>query len=203
MHQKVKKMKKSETMKKIGKYLVLLWVVVAMLATSGCEKNDPEPDPEYDPKVYEYIQTLYYHVYYWNKEVESYVLKKPPTTGDPETYFESLKYDEKKASVSDKNAGQYDRWGFMTSYLEFSGVLMEGVYKSYGFNMSRMHDSSIRVCLVYEGSPVANAGIERGYELKTLNGIDVKTLTNNAINAEVVKETNRFVFADREGNVLQ
>jgi len=194
--------KKLETMKIHIKYILFFWIAVAMLAMPGCEKKDPKPDPENDPEVYKFIQTLYYHVYYWNKEVESYILKEPPTTGGLETYFESLKYDETKASNTDKNAGRYDRWGFMTSYLDFSGVLVEGIYKSYGFYMSRMYDSSIRVNLVYEGSPMDKAGIERGYELKTLNGVEVKTLSNAAINTEVAKETNRFIFIDREGNVL-
>ena len=199
-------MKNSEMMMKIGKYLISLWVAVALIAMPGCEKKnepEPEPEPKYDKEVYEYIQSLYYYVYYWNKEVESHITKKPPTSGDPEEYFESLKYDETKATASDKNAKRYDRWGFMASYLDFSGVLVEGRYKSFGYYLAQAPDYSVRVGLVYEGSPMANAGIERGYELKKLNGTDVMDLIRNgAINQELNKETNRFVFADREGNVL-
>ena len=194
-------MNKSETTRGIVRRVIFLWAATAMLAISGCEKNDPKP--EYDSEVYEYIQSLYYYVYYWNKEVDSYILKKPPISGDPETYFESLKYDANKASASDKNAGRYDRWGFMSSYLDYRGVLVEGKYKSFGYYLDQAPDYSVRVTLVYENSPMAQAGIERGYELKKLNGTDVMTLiANKTINAELAKETSRFVFADRDGNEL-
>ena len=196
-------MKNSETMKKTVRYLIFLWVAVALIATlAGCEKKD-DPEPENDPELYEYIKSLYYYFYYWNKEVESYIVKKPPTSGTPEDYFESLKYDEKKATTSDKNAGRYDRWGFMASYLDYSGVLVEGKYKSFGYYLDQAPDYSVRVGLVYENSPMSQAGIERGFELKKLNGTDVMTLIKNGtFYQELNKETNRFVFANREGNEL-
>ena len=189
---------------------VSLWVIVVLLMASGCEKDTPEriPEPDQDPEygtVYEYIQSLFYFVYYWNGEVERYILKTPPKSGDVETYFYSLLYDGNKVSASDKAAQCYDRWSFMETYLDYSGVLVEGKYKSFGYNLVQVPDPdySIRVCLVYENSPMAAAGIERGYELLKLNGTDVMVLIGNGkIYDELDKETNRFVFADREGNVL-
>ncbi len=185
--------------------LVFMWVV-AMLLIQGCEKDDPNPEPEPEPDitVYEFIQSMYYYIYYWNKEVDSYISRRPPTSGDPGIYFESLKYNSAKASSSDRNAGSYDRWGFMTTYLDYAGVMVEGTYKSFGYDVDLAPDGSIRVNHVYENSPMANAGIERGYEVLKLNGTDVTVLLGNkTIGAELNKETNRFVFADREGTPLE
>lgn len=185
--------------------LIILWMVVMFLAMPGCKKEEPNTDPDVDKAIYEYIQSLYYYVYYWNKEAEQQILSKPPTSGDPEAYFEKLKYDEGKASASDKANKCYDRWGFMTTFLDYTGLLVEGRYKSFGYNLAQVPppDYSVRVCLVYENSPMYKAGIERGYELKKLNGVNVMNLiSNGTINDELNKETNRFVFADREGNEL-
>ena len=196
---------------KVGKQLILGSLLIMMFAMQGCKDDNPDPgpdpNPEYDPEVYQFIQELYYVAYYWNTEVDSYIniTKKPPTTGHPEEYFESLKYDEKKASASDKSAKRYDRWGFMTTYLDFVGVLVEGEYKSFGYNVTnRTPDHSVRVCFVYKDSPMDKAGVKRGYQLLKLGGVDIGTLMNNGtVNTELNKETNRYVFADHAGNVLE
>ena len=100
-------MKKIGSVLKTGKFFVFMWVAFVLVAPQGCRDND-DTKPEIDNKVYRYIQELYFYVYYWNKEMDSYISinKKPPTSGSPEAYFESLKYDDKKATESDKKAGK-------------------------------------------------------------------------------------------------
>ena len=191
-----------------GRQFVFLWLFVVLAVMQGCQKekpnSDPNPNPEYDSEVYEYIQSLYYYVYYWNKEVESNILKRPPTSGDPEVYFESLKYNSQKASASDREAKRYDRWGFMTTYLDFAGVLIEGEYKSFGYNIDIASDQSIRVCFVYKDSPMDNANVKRGYQLLKLGGVNIETLIKNGtINTELNKESNTYVFADHAGKELE
>jgi len=189
-------------MKKIlkpGKFFVLLWTAFVLMTLQGCRNDDPKPDIE----VYKYIQSLYYYVYYWNSEMDNHILKKPPTSGKPKVYFESLKYDEQKASPPDKSAGRYDRWGFMTTYLDYTSVMVDGVYKSFGYYLSVAADRSVRVCLVYKNSPMDNAGVKRGYKLLKLGGVNIETLiANGKVNEELGKETSRFVFADLAGKVL-
>jgi len=200
-------MKNSGVVVSTGKNFVFLWMMIVLLGLQGCRKDDPAPDPGTDLDdltIYEYIQTLYYHVYYWNKEVESNVMKRPPTSGDPEAYFERLKYDKDKASVSDRNSGRYDRWGFMTTFLDYSGVLVEGKYKSFGYNIAKASDKSYRICFVYKNSPMDRAGIKRGFELRKVGGKEIATLDETGkINEELNKETNQFVFVDHDGNVLE
>ena len=198
-------MKNSGVVANTGRCFVFLWVMFVLPGIQGCKKEDPSPGTDLnDLTVYEYIQTLYYHVYYWNKEVESNVLRRPPTSGLPEAYFEKLKYDKDKASVSDLNSGRYDRWGFITTYLDYTGLLVEGKYKSFGYNISKASDKTYRVCFVYKDSPMDRAGIKRGYELRKVGGKDLETLEKNGkIDEELNRETNQFVFADHEGNVIE
>ena len=92
----------------------------------------------------------------------------------------------------------------MASYLDFYGVMVAGVYKSFGYNISWAADETVRVCFVYKNSPMDKAGIRRGYQLLKLGGVDIKTLiANGKVNEELNKETNRYVFADLSGNELE
>ncbi len=200
---------------KLGR-LAFLWVAI-LLVIPGCKKDDPEPEPEpEDITVYEYIQAVYYHFYYWNKEVNSYIVRTPPTSGDPKEYFESLKYNISRASASDRNAYRYDRWGFMYSYQAFTDLMTKGENVGFGYLPGLAYDPvdgfSIRVCFTYDGSPMAKAGVKRGYELLTING--KKTLEPfyssqaalesalNVLDDELAKSSNTFLFADLDGNPI-
>ena len=197
-------MKNQGIVSRACKQFVFWGLIVVFSAMQGCGKDDP--DHSNDPKAFRYLQELYYYVYYWNREVDNQInINKKPPSGKLETYFESLKYNEQKASASDRNAGRYDRWGFMTTYLNFAGVMIEGEYKSFGYNVTnRTLDRSVRVCFVYKDSPMDKAGVKRGYKLLKLGGVDIGTLiSNGTVNNELNKETNRYVFADHAGNELE
>jgi C-terminal processing protease CtpA/Prc len=201
------------------RWLAFLWATILIVAISGCKDDTTNcdecptckgcPDVPGYTDVNEFIREWMYFVYYWNTKIDSKLLENPrqfkdvPATTAPKDYFKSLLYDQ--SMVDTKTTSEYDRWSFLISYEEYAGVMVEGEYKSYGYYLDQVPaDYSVRVCYVYEGSPMAKAGIERGYELVKLNGTDVMTLIrNNTINNELAKETNRFLFADRQGEPLE
>ena len=177
------------------------FLCATLFLLSGCQKDDP---PENYRETNKTVQQIMYFFYYWNEKIDSKLASRSdflpvPAQTKPDEYFSSLLYDAKMAP---SGSMEYDRWSFMIPYKEFNDVLIAGEYKSYGYFLARTTDRSIRVCFVYEGSPMDKAKIERGYELRRLNGADVSTLGNNAINEELNKESNRFVFANREGALL-
>jgi len=180
-------------------WFAFLWLTLILV--SGCKKNDPENYTDTNKMV----QQIMYYTYYWNDKIDSKLVSssdflRVPAHTKPDQYFSSLLYDGKMAPSGSK---EYDRWSFMIPYKEFDEVMVAGQYKSFGYFLAQASDLSVRVCFVYENSPMSQAGIERGYELQRLNGTDVQTLIGNkTINEQLNKESNRFVFADREGNVL-
>jgi C-terminal processing protease CtpA/Prc len=177
-------------------FLVFLWATA--LLVSSCKKDD-EPNYTETNKI---VQSIMYYYYYWNYKIDGKIETSSAVLArtQPDKYFESLLYDKSMAPSGTK---EYDRWSFMVSYKEFYDVMIAGEYKSYGYFLDQASDYSIRVCFVYEGSPIANAGIERGYKLLKLDGKDVQTLiANRTINEQLNRESNRFVFADREGKKL-
>jgi len=182
------------------------WVVffgATLILASGCQKDDP---PENYKNTNEIVQQIMYYAYYWNDKIDDKLASRSgflpvPVHTKPNQYFSSLLYDK---TMAPSGSMEYDRWSFLIPYKEFEEVMVAGEYKSFGYFLAQTPDrSSVRVCYVYEDSPMSRAGIERGYELRRLNGTDVMTfIRNNTINDELNKESNRFVFADREGNVL-
>jgi C-terminal processing protease CtpA/Prc len=192
--------------------LCLAFMLLAAVMTA-CEKEDgnkTEPEADYTG-INSAIQELLYCTYYWNYKIDSKLIsgnsfRKAPKTTEPQEYFASLLYNDKNKMVDPAATDEYDRWSFMSSYSEYEGVMVEGEYKSFGYLLGQALDYSVRVCLVYEGSPMAREGIERGYELVRLNGIDMDALLRmgeDAVNQELNKETGRYVFADRAGNLLK
>ena len=187
-------------LKSACRWVVFLWVAVILVA--GCQKDEP---PENYKDTNEIVQQIMYFAYFWNDKIDDKLVsrsdfKPVPAYTKPDDYFKSLLYDKTMAPSGSK---EYDRWSFMIPYQEFNDVMVAGEYKSFGYFLAQAPDRSVRVCFVYDDSPMDKAGIERGYELRRLNGTDVMTLIgNNTINNELNKESNRFVFADREGNVL-
>jgi len=178
-----------------------LWATVVLI--QGCQKDEP---PENHKDTNEIVQQIMYFYYYWNDKIDGKLASRTnflpaPAHTKPDEYFKSLFYTADMAPAGSK---EYDRWSFMIPYKEFEEVMVAGEYKSFGYFVALTPDrSSVRVCFVYEDSPMDKEGIERGYELKRLNGTDVMTLIrNNTINSELNKESNRFVFADRKGNLL-
>ncbi|MDR1156250.1 MAG: hypothetical protein LBL04_16215 [Bacteroidales bacterium] len=203
---------------KLGR-LAFLWAAILIVAISGCKDNTTNCDecptcegcpdvPDYT-EVNEFIREWMYYVYYWNTKIDSKLLensrqfKDVPATTVPEDYFNSLLYDQ--SMVDTKTTSEYDRWSFLISYEEYASVMVEGEYKSFGYFLAQASDYSVRVCYVYEDSPMAKAGIERGYKLVKLNGIDVMTLIGNKtlFNNELAKGTSRFLFENRQGELLE
>ncbi len=178
--------------------MFFLWLSVSLLMITfpACEKDKTDYT-----KTNQIVQEIMYFGYYWNNKVDSKLLKDAPADIKPDEYFNSLLYDS--TMVNPRTTREFDRWSFMVPYSEFKSVLVDGEYKSFGYFLALTPDrSSIRVCFTYAGSPMANAGIERGYELKRIGGKELIRMSNKEINEELAKETNRFVFADRQGNVL-
>jgi C-terminal processing protease CtpA/Prc len=178
---------------------IFLWANIILF--SACKK---EEKTDYTG-TNEIVQQIMYFAYYWNEEIDGKLATsngflRVPAHTKPDDYFSSLLYDK---TMAPSGSMEYDRWSFMTTYKEFNDVLVAGEYKSYGYFLAQAPDYSVRVCYVYENSPMAKAGIERGYELKKLNGTDVMTLIGNkTINDQLNRESNKYQFADREGNLL-
>ncbi len=170
----------------------------------GCEDDSGTQKDTVDMTTNKAVQEIMTYTYYWNIEIfddlieaDGQTYKSVPDIA-PDKYFKSLLYTQAKAPMY---ATAYDRWSFIGDYNTVNSILVEGEYNSYGFYCGKT-GTSITVFFVYENSPMALAGVERGFKILKINGQNISSLTNATIGDELNKSSVSLVFADREGNVL-
>lgn len=142
--------------------------------------------------------------YLWYSEVDD----NNPSPFSVADYFSQLKTDERSVSGSFK-----DNFHFSQSTEDYNQRTQSGVSSGYGISWEFVSSSSPRRLIVRytePSSPAAFAGVSRGYELKTIDGID---FVNAATQADVDKinealfpsdpgQTFDFIFSDDAGKAL-
>jgi carboxyl-terminal processing protease len=136
--------------------------------------------------------------YLWYSEVDD----NDPTPFSVSNYFDQLKTNERTASASLK-----DNFHFFQSTEEYNQRTQSGVISGYGISWEFVSSVSPRRLVVRYTEPSSSAAIAsviRGYELKTIDGIDFVNATTDAdvdkINAALFPsdagQTFNFVFSD-------
>jgi carboxyl-terminal processing protease len=140
--------------------------------------------------------------YLWYSEVDD----NNPLPFTVAAYFSQLKTDERTASGTFK-----DNFHFSQSTEDYNQRTQSGVTSGYGISWEFISSSSPRRLIVQytePNSPAATASVSRGYELKTIDGIDFINATSQAnvdqINAALFPsdagQTFNFVFTDEAAN---
>jgi carboxyl-terminal processing protease len=142
--------------------------------------------------------------YLWYSEVDD----NDPSAFSVANYFSQLKTNERTASGSFK-----DNFHFSQSTEDYNQRTQSGVTSGYGISWEFVSSSSPRRLIVRytePNSPASMAGVSRGLELKTLDGIDFINATEQVnvdqINAALFPsdagQTFEFVFSDVNGEML-
>jgi carboxyl-terminal processing protease len=140
--------------------------------------------------------------YLWYSEVDD----NNPSPFSVAAYFNQLKTNERTASATFK-----DNFHFSQSTEDYNQRTQSGVTSGYGISWEFVSSSSPRRLIVRytePSSPAAIASVSRGYELKTIDGIDFINATSQAnvdrINAALFPsdagQTFNFVFTDEAEN---
>lgn len=140
--------------------------------------------------------------YLWYNEVDD----NDPSSLTVADYFSQLKTNELTASGSLK-----DNFHFSQSTEDYNQRTQSGVTSGFGISWEFVSSSSPRQLIVRytePNSPAAIASINRGYELKEIDGIDFVNTTDeseiDSINAALFPsdagQTFNFVFTDEAGN---
>jgi len=136
-------------------------------------------------------------LYLWYREVPDPDVKGFATSLD---YFDVMKTSATTASGKPK-----DQFHFTYKTSDWIALAGSGVEASYGVQWALLATRPPRelvVAFVEPGSPAAAAGLDRGAEVKSIDGVDlvngsdVDTL-NNGISPANVNETHTFVVVDR------
>jgi carboxyl-terminal processing protease len=140
--------------------------------------------------------------YLWYSEVDD----NNPASFSIADYFSKLKTNERTASDSFK-----DNFHFSQSTEDYNQRTQSGITSGYGISWEFVSASSPRRLIVRftePNSPAAIASVNRGYELKSIDGIDFVNASDEAdvdqINAALFPsdpgQTFNFVFSDESKN---
>ena len=103
-----------------------------------------------------------------------------PTSIDPEAYASV------SAMLNDVRSSQ-DRFSYIITREEYDAFFNSGSFFGYGFSLDRqMFNDSYVIRYVFNNSGAANAGLQRGDRLTTINGYTVSEIQQQNIDDETV-----------------
>lgn len=145
------------------------------------------------------------NTYLWYNEIDD----KNPLSYSVLEYFDQLRTNYRTDSGSFK-----DNFHFTQATQEYNRLAQNGVDSGYGFNWEFVRTTAPRKLILRytePNSPANIADIQRGLELKTIDGVDfVNTSSstdidfiNEALFPENVGRSHTFSFADAQGDNVQ
>jgi C-terminal processing protease CtpA/Prc len=120
--------------------------------------------------------------YYWYRE-----LPNPDTSGfsSPEAYLEAVRYKALDTSFS-----------YITSKAASDAFFSDSQFIGFGLSYKRTGDTELRLTQTFPGSPAAEAGLDRGHYLVSINGKSVPDLIRTGEIATVFGPETVGVTAD-------
>ncbi|WP_212000880.1 S41 family peptidase [Chitinophaga sp. HK235] len=160
------------------RWLITCFLFAAIL--SSCKKNDRTDAQRVWPNINDSIFAAFKDIYLWSDVIPDSATFKPESYTRPVDMFSAL-IKIKKNNTSGK---ALDKYSFLDDGTT-SRALQEGMVGNVGFEVGYQTDSTLFVIYVYPGSPADKAGIKRGWQLTSVNGISrfqVGQVTDNLLN---------------------
>ncbi len=128
--------------------------------------------------------------YYWYKELPN---PDPSSFASPEAYLEAVRYRTLDSSFS-----------YITSKASSDAFYSDSQFIGFGLSYKRSADTELRLVQTFPGSPAADAGMDRGDTLLSVNGKTVADLLrtgeiNTIFGAEQVGVTADLAWRDMQG----
>jgi carboxyl-terminal processing protease len=128
--------------------------------------------------------------YYWYKELPN---PDPASFASPEAYLEAVRYRPLDSSFS-----------YVTSKASSDAFFSDSQFIGFGLSYKRTSDTELRLVQTFPGSPAADAGMDRGDSLLSVNGKAVADLLRTGeiatiFGAEQVGVVAELAWRDRQG----
>ena len=173
-------------------YALVLSLVTLSFTFSSCSKSGGESSKDTDSTaVKTFVDQLMKQYYYWADQMPSSATMKGKTVHE---YFKSRLVKK-------------DRWSWMMNGITYN-TMETGIATSYGFHIAQpidyFKDYDVYITYVDKNSPLAKAGVTRGWQLTHIAGTDVAALIkNDQFYDEMDKTSNRFTFKNTNGESVE
>ncbi|MBR5399648.1 MAG: hypothetical protein IK103_07635 [Bacteroidales bacterium] len=162
----------------------LVWLSISFTMSSCIFDSDSKDDKmdKDSTTVKSYVDQLMKQYYYWADQMPSSSTMKGNSV---QQYFQSRLVKK-------------DRWSWMMNGLSYNSM-ETGISTSYGFHIAQpiehFKDYDVYIQYVDKNSPLAKAGVTRGWQLAQIGGTNVETLIkNDQFYDEIGKTSNSFTF---------
>ena len=137
-----------------------------------------------------FVRDVLQSYYYWYKELPS---PDPSSFSSPEAYLEAVRYRALDSSFS-----------YITSKAASDAFYSESQFIGFGLSYKQTGDTELRLVQTFPGSPAADAGMDRGDTLLSVNGKAVADLLrtgeiNTIFGAEQLGVTADVAWRDMQG----
>lgn len=125
--------------------------------------------------------------YLWNDQIDDTI--DPSSFDSPQTLLSQVRFSP------------IDKWSNIADAESFNSYYQEGTYLGYGFSYTRDEDNNIRFRFIYDDSPFGKQGIERGWKLLEIDGVDVQTISDwsNAFGENNIGYSQNFLIENEIG----
>jgi carboxyl-terminal processing protease len=136
------------------KKIILIFAVCLAILTS-CPKPEPEPTPAIMAR-----DTLYKKMNQWYYWYDKMPTVNKENYSDPYTLLEALRYKE------------LDESSYVIDYDTYMAQ-MQGISVTHGIRMALDESQKARIAMIYRNTHLYEAGVRRGWIIKTINGHDI------------------------------
>ncbi len=160
-----------------------------IIGFTGCSKSDSKGNHRDETElIKKFEKAMMEQYYYWASQMRA---PQDASSYTPYTYFNALKVSQ-------------DRWSWMCDGDTYQAS-QTGVATSFGFHLKQpinyYKDYGVYISYVDKNSPLAKAGVTRGWRLDKIDGSPVMNyVNNNTFEQELAKSNNNFTFINLDGD---
>jgi carboxyl-terminal processing protease len=180
---------------------LLLVSLLAGIGLSACKKEEPVVAPStvtaYRPDVRDSVYAYVQYAYLWNENLPASDVFKPQNFATPGAVMEAVK----KYSPLNTQGQPLDRWSYVTTATAYSQQQQGGQTGSFGLFLAFLTTNDLRVRFVLPNSPAAQQGLDRGWRVRSINGITATAENVSQINTELGKGTLELQVESPAGTV--
>ncbi|MDJ1493830.1 S41 family peptidase [Cytophagaceae bacterium DM2B3-1] len=190
----------------------IFFLLLLSLGFVSCKKDSEAVTPDtVDVRDSAYYYSLVY--YLWNEKLPDYA-KWSATNGDlirsSETTFKPQSFANVDSIMSGSagirsysdvgTSGKHlDRYSFAYTQTDWENT-SSGSNAGFGFRRGYLSSTDQRVVYVYKNSPIGLAGVQRGWQILSVNGVEATAANEEAFyNSLNSNSTSTFVFKTNEG----
>jgi carboxyl-terminal processing protease len=157
-------------------------IIILLFLIYGCKKDSHINQAQIDPAV-QFTSTKFLDWYLWYDAIPQVTLSSYKT---PAEYIDAVRYTK-------------DRWSFTMALDELNALLLNGETTGWGAGFGFDRYNVLRILFVYDKSAMGQAGVKRGWQVKSMNGIAVSAMSDAEINQALGLSTISILFIKNDG----